>query len=144
MLKRHLDELDTLSAKLTVTKETLVEKEGQLCTALLSLETCEREKANALQRLDHSELDNRQTSEQRDQLHEQVKQLESAAREKDREMSRIKSDISSLQSNLNETVDQLNEKSRLAKELKSQLAHSEKQNQDLTEEVRGMIDVVAT
>ncbi|XP_067932681.1 interaptin-like [Watersipora subatra] len=135
LLKRRCDELDSLTAKLMVTKESLVEKEGQLRIALINLETCEREKGSALQRLEHCETDYHQTAEQRDHLHEQLKQLEAAAREKDRELSRIKSDISSLQSNLNETIDQLNEKSRLTKELKSQLNQSEKLNQELGDEV---------
>lgn len=135
MLKKQIDELDALNAKVVVTKEALLEKEGQLRVALMNLETCEREKTNAQQRLDHLEHDNRQTSDQRDHLHEQLKSLESMARDKDRELSRTKSDNSSLQSNLNETVDQLNEKSKLSKQLKSQLSQSEKQNQSLTEEV---------
>lgn len=127
--------MDALHAKQVVTKESLVEKEGQLRIALLNLETCEREKSNALQRLGHSDNATRQTVEQRDSLHEQLKTLESSTRDKDRELSRTKSDLASLQSNLNETIDQLNEKSKLNKQLKSQLSQSEKDNQMLSEEV---------
>jgi len=103
--------------------------------ALLNLETCEREKVNALQKLDAAEQNNLQTCAQRDNLHEQVKSLDSQTRDSDRELSRLRSDFSSLQSNLNETVDQLNEKSKQAKQLKSQLSHTEKNNQALVEEV---------
>lgn len=127
--------MDALHAKQVVTKESLVEKEGQLRIALLNLETCEREKSNALQRLGHSDNATRQTVEQRDSLHEQLKTLESSTRDKDRELSRTKSDLASLQSNLNETIDQLNEKSKLNKQLKAQLSQSEKDNQMLSEEV---------
>ena len=134
-MKRELDELDTVNGKLVVTKESLLEKEGQLRIALLNLESCEREKTNALLRLEQSDSNHIQTAEQRDDLHEQLKHSESLARERDRELSRVKSDLSSLQSNLNETIDQLNDKSRLSKDLRSQLNQSEKLNQDLSEEV---------
>lgn len=134
-IKKFQDELDALNAKLVVTKESLVEKEGQLRIALLNLETCEREKSNALQRLEHSDSSYRQTVDQRDSLHEQIKQLESVGRDRDRELSRVKSDLASLQSNLNETIDQLNEKSKANKQYKSQLSQAEKDNQALSEEV---------
>lgn len=135
MIKKCQEELDSLNTKLVVTKESLVEKEGQLRIALINLESCEREKNNALQRLDNSDQSNRQTADQRDSLHEQLKSLESTARDRDRELSRTTSDLSSLQSNLNETIDQLNAKSKEAKQLKSQLSQSERQNQALSEEV---------
>jgi len=66
---------------------------------------------------------------------DQLKTAERDLRERERELSHVKAELGSLQSNLAETVEQLNEKTKICKQLKSQLKQSEKERENLSDEV---------
>lgn len=116
-------------------KETLADREGQLRMALLNLETSEKEKANIQQLLENAESNSQRLTHEQEGLRKVLQSTEADCRDKERQISHLQSAVANIQSDLNETVEQLNQKSVLNKKLKTEQEQLDRDKQGLLEEV---------